>query len=357
MNNRNFWVTLGLGTLSIALIALPGSSAKKQEAGNTPKVHGESTCNESDSGSPLQIVIGQPDESFEMAAQKVQQPPYVISLNRVQVDDEPAVIESDDDDVHVMIGPSGSWLGVGVGEVTPEKVKELKLPAERGALIGKIVADSPAAKAGLKENDVITEINGQRVEGTEQFRRMIREIPTGRTAQLTVWRDARSQNVSVTLGKSEGEGHALDGMMKGPRTWTYKMPALPALPDLSGLGDMDIFTMASPGQPRLGIDAESLDGEFGNYFGAPEGEGVLVRNVFANSAAAKAGLKVGDVITSLDGERIHNASELREKILTKKNEKSIKLGLLRNKSELTLSVELPAPVVHKQQIFSERTHI
>jgi len=51
-------------------------------------------------------------------------------------------------------------------------------------------------KAGLKENDVITEISGQRVEGSEQFRRMIREIPAGRTAQLSVWRDGRQQTIT-----------------------------------------------------------------------------------------------------------------------------------------------------------------
>src|SRR6267142_1081957 len=77
-------------------------------------------------------------------------------------------------------------------EVTTEKDKELKLPAERGVVLGKIVPDSPAAKAGLKENDVVTEINGQRVEGAAQCRRMIHEIPAGRSIQLTVWRDGRS---------------------------------------------------------------------------------------------------------------------------------------------------------------------
>src|SRR5256885_7623197 len=53
-----------------------------------------------------------------------------------------------------------------------------------------------SSKAGLKENDVVTEINGQRVEGSAQFRRMIREIPGGRNVQLSVWRDGKQQNRS-----------------------------------------------------------------------------------------------------------------------------------------------------------------
>src|SRR2546426_792502 len=96
-----------------------------------------------------------------------------------------------------------SGLGVETAEVNAEKTKELKLPAERGVLLTEIVPDSPAAKAGLKANDVVTEFNGQRVEGAAQFRRLIRETPAGRTVQLTVWRDGRSQTISVTLGESE----------------------------------------------------------------------------------------------------------------------------------------------------------
>jgi serine protease Do/serine protease DegQ len=79
--------------------------------------------------------------------------------------------------------------------------------------------------------------------------------------------------------------------------------------------------------------------------------------VFANSAAAKAGLKVGDVITTLSGERVRNASELREKLLTGREGKTIKLGVLRNKSEVTLTIELPQQKEEEEHFLSERTHI
>src|SRR5262252_865758 len=98
------------------------------------------------------------------------------------------------------------WLGVETRDVNAEKAKELKLPGERGVLLTAVVPDSPAAKAGLKENDVVTEINGQRVEGALQFRRMIHEIPAGRTVQIGIIRDGATQTISVTLGKSEGRG-------------------------------------------------------------------------------------------------------------------------------------------------------
>src|SRR5258708_8057840 len=107
------------------------------------------------------------------------------------------------DDMNIVIGDDGSgWLGVETHEVTAEKAKELKLSAERGVVLGKIVPDSPAAKAGLKENDVVTEINGQRVEGAAQFRRMIHEIPAGRSIHLTLRPHLRTQTVTPPLRKS-----------------------------------------------------------------------------------------------------------------------------------------------------------
>jgi serine protease Do len=345
MIQRQMWTSLGLGALSIVLIALPGFSNQAKES---PKSAQATQCPAQEISQPQVRVIPNLDKDIYVLVNDLGD-----SDTLVQQFDDPK--DSDDDNFQMLMGSGGGWLGVGVSEVSADKVKALKLPEERGALLGKIVPDSPAAKAGLKENDVVLEINSQRIEGTEQFRRIIHEIPAGRAANLTVWRDGRSQNIKVTVGKQEA------GNMKvfadGPKSFAFKMPAMPAMPDLSGLERLRTFSMASPGRPLLGIDAENLEGDFGHYFGAPEGEGVLVRGVFTNSAAAKAGLKVGDVITSLNGERIRNSSELREKLLTSRTGKSIKLGVLRNKSELTLSVELPQQKDEEEYFLPERTNI
>ena len=113
------------------------------------------------------------------------------------------------------------------------------------------------------------------------------------------------------------------------------------------------------GQPRLGIDAEDLNGQLGAFFGAPDGEGILVREVNSGSPAEKAGVKAGDVITSVNGERIRTVGELREKLSAKRDEKerTVKLGVLRNKSQVSLSVELPAPAARTKRVFSRRTSI
>src|SRR6202012_4903597 len=112
------------------------------------------------------------------------------AVRRIEISQDPETILISTDEEG---GPS--FLGIEAREVTPENVKQFKLQAERGVVVGRVAPDSPASKAGLKETDVITEVDGQRVEGATQFRRMIREIPAGRTVQLTVWRDGRAQTL------------------------------------------------------------------------------------------------------------------------------------------------------------------
>jgi C-terminal processing protease CtpA/Prc len=339
MNKKLLLRSLGLGALSIILLALPGSSARMQDCDNSTVA-----------------ALAAKLQQLE-AAQAVEASPAILSAQEIsdkvmQLEDDPNEAQGD---VQVFLGTDGSWLGVETSEVTQQKAKDLKLPAERGAVVGKVLTDSPAAKAGLQQNDVITEINGQRVEGTAQFRRMIHEIPAGRSLQLTVWRDGRSQTVTATLGKSEARRGS--GMMNGPGTFSFRMPNIPEMPEIAGLGDLNNLVVMAPGQTRLGINAEDLQGDFGNYFGAPDGEGVLVREVFPDSPAAKAGLKAGDVITSVGGDRIRTASELREKLRSGKDAKSLSLGVLRNKSSLTLSVDLPAPAQKHLRSESHRTNL
>jgi serine protease Do len=282
-------------------------------------------------------------------------------------------------DFNVMWGEEGgSWLGVETSEVTSDNAKELKLPSERGAVLARIAPDSPASKSGLRENDVVTEVNGQPVEGAMQFRRMIREIPAGRNVQLTVWRSGHTQKINVTLGKAEELRHNMTKVTPG--TFVFRMPELPPMPDLPEVAEIPGMPSGDwngpalyAGHPRLGIDAEDLNGQLGSFFGAPDGEGILVRSVNSGSPAEKAGVKAGDVITSLNGERIRSVGDLRQKLAAPRGEKdkgaenkdkesidenrSVKLGVLRNKSEISLNVELPAPATTIKHLSGHRTNI
>src|SRR5437016_10821800 len=95
---------------------------------------------------------------------------------------------------------AGSYLGIDIRDITPERMNALKLKEERGVEVVALDQDAPAGKAGLKEHDVILEYNGARVEGQEQLRRLIRETPPGRTAALGISRDGNPTTVNVQLG-------------------------------------------------------------------------------------------------------------------------------------------------------------
>jgi serine protease Do len=336
MNKRNLLIAGGAAALSLGLIALPGTSAKKQTPDDSKIARLQQQIEELKAQQAVAGVLALEDQDL----MELQEP----------------LIEKDDVTIF-MDGDESGWLGVETHEVTTDKAKELKLPAERGVVLGKIIPDSPAAKAGLKENDVVTEINGQRVEGAAQFRRMVHEIPAGRSIQLTVWRDGRSQTLNATLGKSQERRHSLKMLAPTPGSFAFHMPDMPEIPDVPSMDWSGGMLLG--GHPRLGIDAEDLNGQLGAFFGAPDGEGILVREVNSGSPAEKAGVKAGDVITSLNGDRIRSVGELREKLSAKRDEKekTVKLGVFRNKSALSLTVELPATPARTKRVFTHRTNI
>src|SRR5260370_39140334 len=95
-----------------------------------------------------------------------------------------ALTDPETQQITVFDGDEGpSWLGVETHEVTPENAKQLKLPAERGVVVAEVTKDSPAAKAGLKENDVITEPHHHRAKRAAHFPQLLHEIPARRSAQ------------------------------------------------------------------------------------------------------------------------------------------------------------------------------
>jgi serine protease Do len=332
MNKRNILLAGGVAALGLALIALPGTSQSTQDA---PQAAPQEAAPPAAPAPPQRIT-----------RMKIMRTPQA---GAVVVEPE---IEREEQMVMPLDEQGGSWLGVETQEVTGEKAKDLKLSAERGVVIGKVLDESPAAKAGLKDGDVITEINGERVEGTVQFRRMIRETPAGRSLQLTVWRDGRSQKISATLGKMQENRR--QWMNATPQMFKFEMPEMPEVAPLPGMPNIEWDNgNLLMNRPRLGIDAEDLSGQLGSFFGAPDGEAILVRGVNPGSAAEKAGVKAGDVITSLNGERIHDLAELRSKLSAAGEAKTAKLGVLRNKSTLTLEVEIPVlknKTVHKMEL-------
>lgn len=227
----------------------------------------------------------------------------------------------------------GSFLGVGVREINSERAKALNLREEYGVEITRVEPNSPADKAGLKVGDVVQEYQGQRVEGTEQFVRMVRETPAGRNARLTVIRGGSPQNLTAAIAAR-----------KGMKAWTSTMP-------MGGMQfpDKD-FNVVMPDVPKammswrsgmLGIEGESLgDSQFASFFGVKEG--VLVRSVIKGSAAEKAGIKAGDVLVKVDDAQVTSPRDITSAMRNAhaSSKKVISVSLVREKRDLTVNVSL-----------------
>ena len=215
--------------------------------------------------------------------------------------------------------PAGSFLGAQLGEVGSETVQRLKLRQERGALIEGVVSGSSAAQAGLQKNDVVVKWDGEQIESAREMSRHIRETPAGRTVRLGVFRDGREIEVSVKMGERAA-------FVSRPIARITTRPQVQFETRLAERG-------------HLGVDLRSMTPQLAEYFGLSKRTGALVVFVFADSPAAKAGLKAGDVIMSAGGETVENPSDLR-RVLISKPEVSLEFKVLRDKQEKSLSVRI-----------------
>ncbi len=224
-----------------------------------------------------------------------------------------------------------SYLGVDIRDVSTDRLAALKLKDERGVEVTMVDADAPAGKAGLKEHDVILEFNGTAVESEEQIRRLIREVPPGRTVTLGISRDGSPMKISVQLAD-----HSTVVAQARPRIMV-PAPRVQIFPR----NGMDLPFQVQTYSSVLGVQTESLTRQLGDYFGVQNGEGVLVRSVEKGSAADKAGLKAGDVIIKADNEKLTDRSDLSHILRSHRTGGKMALVVMRDKHEQTLTVTLP----------------
>ena len=209
-----------------------------------------------------------------------------------------------------------------------------------GVAVTDVRNDSPAAKAGIKAGDVITEFDGEKVRSTRQLTRLVQETPGGHTVKLAVMRDGKRVDLSVTP-EVRTMGIWSDRLLAD----TDKLRQ-----DLRDRFGGDVFMFGSPGsgrleilQPavRLGVSVQDLTPQLAAYFGAKEG--VLVASVSDGSAAARAGLKAGDVITAVNDKAIAGSSELARRLREAGADAEVTIALTRDRRAMTVKARLESP--------------
>lgn len=217
-----------------------------------------------------------------------------------------------------------------------------------GVRIDSVDPGSAAERAGIKAGDIVVEYDGERVRSARQFTRLVQETPEGRQVPMALMRDGKHQTLTAT---PEARAMTWNMSIDGDRLRRDVERSLEGLRDFR----MDMPPMrfrfdndfAPSSRRRLGVSVDSLSDQLAQFFGAPDG-GALVTSVEADSAAAKAGLKAGDVITSINGGRIHDAEHLR-RALRDASEGELTIDYLRDKKAATAKATLgpqasrPAP--------------
>jgi len=176
-------------------------------------------------------------------------------------------------------------LGVSVQSVTADLAASLKLPAASGALVSGVEPGSAAQRAGIKQGDVITSVNGEAVVDSNGLRNRVAGTRPGSEVAIEVVRNGRSETLHATLDELEASRTRAsrdNGESNGQEFGPTGMTVEPLTPDVAR---------------ELGLSSRK--------------EGVVVRDVNPDGAAASAGLKPGDVIAQVNGQAVKTTGELK----------------------------------------------
>jgi serine protease Do len=170
------------------------------------------------------------------------------------------------------------WLGVTVQNLTADLAEYFKLKNQQGVLVAKVLEDSPAAKGGLKEADIIKKIDGEEIENVRELVTLISQTKVDKQVEIEVLRDGKTQILNVKIGKHPEDLTAVS--RKGEAIWEQ-------------------------------ITVKNVTSQIAEQLQVPEGKGVVVSNIKRESLAYLAGLRVKDVIYSVNKKKVDSVEEFK----------------------------------------------
>jgi serine protease Do len=204
---------------------------------------------------------------------------------------------------------SRGYLGVQIQTITPDIARGLGLNPDdpHGALVADVTAGSPAAKAGIKQGDVITRFNGHEIDKMHDLPRLVAEAGIGKTIDLTVRRNGQEQRLGATLAE-------LKDQQKVARTES---------------GQEDDQGQAHPQRSSaLGLRLGALDERARQRLRLGEDvTGVLVAGVRPDSPLAEAGVQAGDVIVAVNQQPVSSPTEAAKRLRDAQSDKHVLLLL------------------------------
>jgi serine protease Do len=187
------------------------------------------------------------------------------------------------------------WLGVQIQNVTDEIAQGLRMDRARGALVGRVTPDGPAAQAGIQTGDVITRFGDREVAESRDLPRIVADTPVGRQVPVIVFRRGGEQTVTVTVGRLD-EAELQRNASVNPQNRNQPAPAPQARPVL--------------GMALSGITAELRR----QYRLQDDLRGVVVTRVEPGSPAAERGIQAGNVIVEVAQEAVSSPQDVQRRL-------------------------------------------
>lgn len=213
-----------------------------------------------------------------------------------------------------------------------------------GAVIETVNPESPADKAGMKAGDAIVEFDGERVRSVLHLTRLVQETPAGRSVVAVLMRGGQKVTVNVTPDRrTSGEDFGFfyrDSQRATPAP--PPPPRAPRPPAIAPAFPLEFEGLMRFGSARrLGVTVESIENQLAEYFGVKDG--ALVKSVLNGSAAQKAGIKAGDVITALNSRKVYDTSDISRAMERLENGGEFTVEVVRDKKTLTLKGTIEQP--------------
>jgi len=263
----------------------------------------------------------QDDNKSEGKNKKSDKVTIEVHGNRITINGVPAT-EFKDDILEIITGDSliyndkngfgkmFSYKNKAVLGVFSEKINE-------GAKISEVSKNSAAEKAGLKKDDIITQINDEKITEQTSLANIISKHKIGDKIMITYLRNGKIETTQAVLEKSKTPIITTFGNKKFEKG--FETP------------DGKYFYNTFPRRPKIGIQIQDVE----------EGNGVKVLEVEDEAPAQKAGLKKDDIITEVDGAELKNVDELRNKLTEIKEGDTIKIKYKRGTKSYSTEIKLP----------------
>lgn len=239
-------------------------------------------------------------------------------------------------EINPLLSHSQGYLGVLVSDVDNENAGKLRLKEARGAMITLIDHDAPAGQNGLRVNDVVLSVNGQNVENSDQFGRILKEIPAGRKITMIISRDGAQQTVTVQLVDRKTMEQDVWNKMNRGDGFAAPPTGMGILPNGGdGVSGMHMSLFGST--LKVGAMVEALTPQMADYLGVQNG--VMIKQVAHKSEAAAAGLKAFDVVLKVGNEPIKTTADW-DRALRSNEGRQVQVTILRERKQQTVNLQV-----------------